>query len=132
MVSALHFSGSVPDKAVKMALANGRLAFCNSTISELKSVLNREKFEKYDPERKRIANADTLIKSGLIFNIDNVTTNLKSRDNDDNIFLLLALSSDASCLISGDEDLLILNEINNIPILKAADFMNHLNLLLKP
>ncbi|TAH01067.1 MAG: putative toxin-antitoxin system toxin component, PIN family, partial [Sphingobacteriales bacterium] len=36
----------------------------------------------------------------------------------------LAITANADCLITGDEDLLILNPFRNIPILNAFDFLN--------
>jgi uncharacterized protein len=41
----------------------------------------------------------------------------------DNKYLELANSSNASCLVTGDKDLLILNPFENIPIMTAADFI---------
>ena len=45
------------------------------------------------------------------------------RDPKDNKFLELAISTGASCVISGDQDLLVLNPFQNIPIVSAADFL---------
>jgi len=38
--------------------------------------------------------------------------------------LELAISAKASCLITGDKDLLILHPFRGIPILNAVDFIN--------
>ena len=46
------------------------------------------------------------------------------RDPKDNKFLELAVSANASCIITGDKDLLILNPFRGIDILNAADFLN--------
>jgi predicted nucleic acid-binding protein len=45
------------------------------------------------------------------------------RDPKDNKFLELAISSGASCIISGDKDLLALNPFHDIPIMSAVDFL---------
>ncbi|WP_408733647.1 putative toxin-antitoxin system toxin component, PIN family [Mucilaginibacter sp.] len=45
------------------------------------------------------------------------------RDPKDNKFLELAVTAGASCIVSGDQDLLILHPFNNIPILPPADFL---------
>lgn len=45
------------------------------------------------------------------------------RDPRDNIFLALALASDADLIISSDEDLLILHPWRGIPILTPAKFL---------
>jgi len=47
------------------------------------------------------------------------------RDPEDNKFLELAVSANASCIITGDKDLLILHPFRNIPILNAVDFINN-------
>jgi len=39
-------------------------------------------------------------------------------------FLELAISAKASCLITGDKDLLTLHPFRNIPILNAIDLIN--------
>ena len=47
------------------------------------------------------------------------------RDPKDNKFLELAIAANASCIITGDKDLLILNPFRNIPILNAVDFLKN-------
>ena len=45
------------------------------------------------------------------------------RDPKDDKFLELAVYGSASCLITGDEDLLVLHPFRGIPILSAAQFL---------
>jgi predicted nucleic acid-binding protein len=45
------------------------------------------------------------------------------RDPKDNKFLELAFAANASCIITGDKDLLILHPFKNIPIVSASDFL---------
>ena len=47
-------------------------------------------------------------------------------DPKDNKFLELAVAANASCLITGDNDLLVLHPFRNIPILNATDFLNNI------
>jgi len=47
------------------------------------------------------------------------------RDANDNKFLELALSGDADCLISGDDDLLVLSPFRGLPILKPKEFLSY-------
>jgi putative PIN family toxin of toxin-antitoxin system len=47
------------------------------------------------------------------------------RDPKDNKFLELAISANASCIITGDNDLLVLHPFRGIPILNAVDFINN-------
>ena len=46
-------------------------------------------------------------------------------DSDDDKFLETALIGDADDLISGDNDLLVLQQIGSIPILSIADFLSN-------
>jgi uncharacterized protein len=48
-----------------------------------------------------------------------------SRDPKDDKFLELAVSANASCVITGDKDLLILHPFRGIPIVNAVDFINN-------
>ncbi|MBX9781791.1 MAG: putative toxin-antitoxin system toxin component, PIN family [Chitinophagaceae bacterium] len=45
------------------------------------------------------------------------------RDPKDNKFLELAVAANATCIITGDIDLLVLNPFRNIAILNAAVFV---------
>jgi len=45
------------------------------------------------------------------------------RDPKDNKFLELAVEANASCIVTGDKDLLVLDPFRGIPILTAADFL---------
>ena len=54
-----------------------------------------------------------------------VTSNLQlSRDPKDDKFLNLAIDAKASCIITGDKDLLVLHPFNDIPILSPATFLD--------
>lgn len=44
------------------------------------------------------------------------------RDPSDDHILAAAISGEVDCIISGDEDLLVLRNVHSIPILKPADF----------
>ena len=46
------------------------------------------------------------------------------RDPKDDKFLELAIESGASCIVTGDNDLLVLNPFETIPILTAKDFLD--------
>lgn len=46
------------------------------------------------------------------------------RDPKDDMYLELALSGQADCIITGDQDLLVLNPFKNIPIITPLEFLN--------
>lgn len=92
-------------------------------MQEFTDVIFRKKFDKYffdDAERLEII--DKIETNAVLFFPKEIITSC--RDAKDNKFLELAVAAIASCIISGDKDLLILHPFRNIPILTAADFLN--------
>ena len=51
------------------------------------------------------------------------------RDPDDDMYLELALSGKADCIITGDPDLLVLNPFENIPIITPKEFLDSISYL---
>ena len=49
------------------------------------------------------------------------------RDPKDDMYLELALSGKADCIVSGDPDLQILNPFENIPIISPKEFLDRFN-----
>jgi uncharacterized protein len=47
-----------------------------------------------------------------------------SRDPDDNKFLECAASGGADCIVTGDDDLLVLGMVHGIPILRPSEFLS--------
>ena len=94
------------------------------SLDEFKEVIFRKKFERYfvsHEERLELLNElENSIKQ--FFPSETITA---CRDPKDNKFLELAIAANASCIITGDKDLLILNPFRNIPILNAVDFLNN-------
>jgi uncharacterized protein len=96
--------------------------FSDDLFSELIEVLNRPKFKKYFSESS-IQNLIALLneKVELIatsFHFDNC------RDKKDNFLLDLAVSGNADYLVTGDNDLLILNPFENIEIVSYQCFQD--------
>lgn len=50
------------------------------------------------------------------------------RDQKDNFLLSLAIDGNADYLLTGDDDLLVLKEVNKTRIMKIADFFDSMNL----
>jgi putative PIN family toxin of toxin-antitoxin system len=121
LISAVIMPFSVTAKAIKKAEIIGRITMSDATKSEFENVLFRKKFDKYLSIEERIIIANNLTKEFVYKEITVEIT--ECRDPKDNIFLELAVSANAECIISGDNDLLTLNPFRNIPILNAADFL---------
>ena len=121
LISAFLFEHSVPSKAYEKAKRLGKIARSNETFTELFVTLVRSKFDKYIslPNRLDFLNEvkSILIPHEILENISDC------RDPKDDKFLELAVASKASCIISGDKDLLVLHPFRGIPILNATDFL---------
>ncbi len=108
------------DKAVRLGL----IASSQEVFEEYTQILFRKKFDKYfvsNEERLFIIN---LIGTKLrVFSPTEIIE--ECRDPKDNKFLDLAVSANASCIITGDKDLLILHPFRGISILNTADFLNN-------
>ncbi|MDN3655921.1 putative toxin-antitoxin system toxin component, PIN family [Ferruginibacter paludis] len=123
LISAFLLPDSVTKQAYNKAVRLGKLSASIETYDELREVFLRPKFDKYvSPEKRLLIIND--IKELLVF-IEPTEKILDCRDPKDNKFLELAIVAGASCLISGDKDLLILHPFRNIPILNAIDFINN-------
>jgi uncharacterized protein len=121
LVSALLFAGSLPNQALEKAVKQGTLLFSEVTVDELIEVISRTKFDKYILRVLREEFVIALVRDAVIVS---KTLSIKaSRDPKDDKFIELALAGSASCIITGDKDLLELHPFQNIPILTAKDFL---------
>jgi len=84
-------------------------------------VLFRKKFDKYFTDERRLQIVQKLERDTVAFDVS-ISINA-CRDPKDNMFLELAVTAGASCIITGDQDLLVLHPFNQIPVLSAADFL---------
>ena len=123
LISSALLPYSSSRNALNKAMVSEILATSDSTSKEFIEVLFRKKFDKYfldDEERWTLIYK--LEANSKFFKPDLIITDC--RDPKDNKFLEVAISVNASCLITGDKDLLILHPFRNIPILNAVDFVN--------
>lgn len=124
LVSASLIGGTTLSRAMDRAVMLGKLAFSNATMDELVEVLFRKKFDKYFLNDEEKWSAIQHIALNAVF-FSPVESIVDCQDPKDNKFLELAVASNASCIITGDKDLLILHPFRGIPILNAADFLNN-------
>jgi putative PIN family toxin of toxin-antitoxin system len=122
IVSAALVRGSIPRLALNKALDLGKLLISAATVIELDDVLRRNRFDKYLTEEERLVFLAALVKEGELVDITDACTDC--RDPKDNKFLELALSARATCIISGDADLLILHPFRGaIPVVTPQVFL---------
>lgn len=114
-------SDSIPHQAFIKVLAEGKLLVSVPVILELADVLSRKQFNKYLLEEERLRFLVGLLKEAEL--VDTEETISECRDPKDNKFLELACSSKADCIISGDDDLLVLNPLRDIPIITPREFL---------
>jgi uncharacterized protein len=120
-ISAFLFRNSKPREALDKAQDLGFVLLSNSIFLELVEVINRPKFNRYlSPERKQQLISDLTETS--IFVQPNLVIN-ECRDPKDNKYLELAIAGQAESIITGDQDLLILNPFRQIKIITVQQFL---------
>ena len=123
IVSALLLKQSVSRQAFDKAFRQGKLLLSLATINELNEVLKREKFNKYVRENERIQFLTALVREAILVEVNETVT--ECRDPKDNKFLELAVSGQATCIVSGDKDLLILHPFRGTPIMTPRSFLDY-------
>ena len=89
-------------------------------FAEFERVLFRRKFDKYFTAEYRIQIIERILDVTQVVNP--ISNNAYCRDSYDDKFLNLAIDIGATCIVSGDGDLLVLHPFQGIAILKSADF----------
>ena len=120
-LSAALFPKSISRQAFNKAYDNFQIICSEQTWSELLEVVNRPKFDKYVSHRERLYFIEGFRKKAVFIKTTETITDC--RDPKDNKFLELAVASDAQFIITGDDDLLVLNPYRGIIILKSGDFL---------
>jgi uncharacterized protein len=121
VLSATLFPLSIVGKAYDKALDNFQPVISSKTYAELDNVFRRSKFDKYLEEADRLLSLESY-RQDTIF-IEPSATITDCRDPKDNKFLELAVACDAQFIVTGDDDLLVLNPYRGITILKSGDFL---------
>ena len=125
LVSALLVKNSSPFWVIKKVEEMGVILYSEATLLELNQVLNRKKFIKYFTVEEKQEFIVKLIESAeLVVITESIDV---CRDPKDNKFLELAVSGEADFIVSGDQDLLVLNPFRNIEIITANDFLTRFN-----
>jgi putative PIN family toxin of toxin-antitoxin system len=125
VVSALLFDQSVPAQAFFAALDAGEILLSPMTFTELSEVLSRKKFDCYATSDERERFLAMLLSDATL--VDIVEEVRLCRDPKDDKFLELAVSGRGSCIVTGDQDLLVLHPFRGVPILTPAQFLTVLS-----
>jgi uncharacterized protein len=107
-----------------LAVARARFTLCLSDAieAELREVLLRPKFRRYGATPESVAAfLDGLAAADRVEPAERVTD---CADADDNIYLEARLAGRATCIVTGDSDLLTLHPWRRIDILAPGDFVD--------
>jgi putative PIN family toxin of toxin-antitoxin system len=121
LISAFLLPKSVPRQALDAATTAGRLLLSTATATELTEVLRQPKFDRYLTEHRRMTLLAVVVHNADLVDIDATITDC--RDPKDNKFLELAVSGQATHLVTGDQDLLILHPYRSTSILTPRQFL---------
>jgi putative PIN family toxin of toxin-antitoxin system len=129
LISALLLRGSVSRRAFDCALANGRLLLSFELLAEVNEVLGRKRFRRYVEEADARRFLAALAREAEWVEV--ATTISACRDPKDDKILALAVDGRASCVVTGDEDLLSLDPFRGIRIGRPDQFLSWLQPNLK-
>jgi uncharacterized protein len=119
------FPFSEPSKCLNIAIDSFRLVYSDYTLLELKEVLMRKKFDKYvSVDKREMFLASYLSYAEHIAILHKVDI---CRDIQDNKFLDLAINSQADYLLTGDKDLLVIEEIYKTKIINTKQFLQSID-----
>ncbi len=120
-ISALLFEHSKRGQAFRLALEQHVILISLPVLTELIEVLGRKKFERYILPQERDRFIEALVREAQLVEITEETH--VCRDPKDDKYLELAVNGAATCLISGDADLLVLHPFRGISIITPDDFL---------
>lgn len=124
LISAFLIEGSKSSLALAKAMDIGKVITTHAIKRELANVFLRSKFDRYVSFEKRVLLLNFL--DGQFEVWPEPEERIEAcRDPKDNKFLELAVLSDASCIVTGDSDLLILNPFRQTVILNSDAFLTH-------
>ena len=120
-ISAALLPFSIPRQVFDYLFLNGNLLVSDATLAEFAATLPRKKFDRYLPLKKRL---DFYVLVAQRAELVTVTHTIRAcRDPKDDKFLELAVSGNASAIVTGDSDLLALHPFRSIAILTPQDFL---------
>lgn len=120
MSAALSPNGTAR-RALAAARAQGTIVLSEAVFDEIAEVLSRPKFARVLNEDGRRDILELLTAAALWF--DPIEKVQDCRDAKDNRYLELALAANATVIVTGDEDLLVLGPWRGVRVLRAAQFL---------
>ena len=121
IVSALLFNDSIPGQAFIRALNHGMILVSGALVGELSRVLARDRFDRYVTREERDEFLESLIRESNLIEITEAVQ--VCRDPKDDQVLELAVNGNATYIVTGDADLLVLNPFRGVEIVTPAEFL---------
>ena len=118
IVSALLLNDSVPGRAFVPALNHGTILVSGALMGELSRVLSRDRFDRYLSREERDEFLESLIEESDLIEITELVQ--ACRDPEDDRVLELAINGNATYIVTGDADLLLLNPFRGLKIVTPA------------
>lgn len=125
LISAVLFKASKARQALDKAQNVGMILMSSSVLLELEEVLFRPKFDKYVTQIERRFFLSNFLKTVEFIEVREIIK--ICRDPKDDKILALGLSGKAEYIITGDQDLLILNLFQGVKIITIEEFLNLAN-----
>ena len=121
LISRLLLPHGVAAQALDLALSRGVLLASDATLTELVEVLSRPKFDPYITQEERKEFIRKL--GGIARVVDIAWQDTVCRDPKDDKFLHVAVNGEATVLLTGDKDLLVLHPFHGVEILSPSIFL---------
>ena len=121
LISSLLVPAGKSRQALDHARAKGHILVSLSLLVEISNVLTRPKFRSYIDESDAQDFVAALAREAEWIEANTIVT--ACRDPKDNMILELAVSGNATHIVSGDNDLLVLSPFQGIPIMSPKDFL---------
>ena len=121
LISRLLVPDSPPGRVVRKAVDTAQLLVSEATLTELADVLSRAKFDAYVSIEDR---QEFFRRLGRVAEVVPITYIVHAcRDPKDDKFLELAVNGNADLIVTGDDDLLVLNPFRGIPIITPGSYL---------
>jgi uncharacterized protein len=121
LISAVLSPHGKPFACLNWIFDNATLLVSRELLEEVETRLARPKFTKYIDDSRRRAFVADLALSAVQVELPGILR--FCRDPEDDKLLEIAVVGRADCLVTGDQDLLVLHPFWRIPILTPAGFL---------
>jgi putative PIN family toxin of toxin-antitoxin system len=123
LLNVAFSSKSVAANAFQKALMLGDVVYSPATLAEFTEVLNRPKFDKFISNEKRNRFLKDFAEAAISVAAPCFNTPI-CKDPKDEMFLELAVATNADYIISLDKHLLVLHPFQNTSIIKDLHFLH--------